>query len=126
MSTFSGGLGATFFIEISLWLLMVVTPVHYQLFQESLKDRCLDQGSVLGPLLFICYINEVTLVTSSGSEINLFTDDIVLFRIIRSSADFHHLQQDINSVFSCISESIYNSTKLSVGRCSYQKREYTP
>ena len=36
------------------------------------------QGSVLGALLFICYINDVTAVISSGSEINLFADDTVL------------------------------------------------
>ena len=50
------------------------------------------QGSVLGPLLFICYINEVTSVVSSESEVNLFADDIVLYRIIISPSDYVHLQ----------------------------------
>ena len=43
----------------------------------------IPQGSVLGPLLFISYINDVTSVVSTGSEINLFADDIALYRIIK-------------------------------------------
>ena len=60
------------------------------------------QGSVLGPLLFICYINEVVSAISCSSQINLFADDMVLYRIIKSSADYLQLQQDIDSVTSCI------------------------
>ena len=42
------------------------------------------QGSVLGPLLFITYINDVTSVISPDSELNMFADDIALYRVIRS------------------------------------------
>ena len=61
------------------------------------------QGSVLGPLLFISYINDVTSVVSSESELNLFADDIALYRIIKSPADYDQLQIDIDSVSSFIS-----------------------
>ena len=60
------------------------------------------QGSVLVPLLFICYINEVVSAISGSSQINLFADDMVLYRFIKSSADYLQLQQDIDSVTSCI------------------------
>ena len=59
------------------------------------------QGSVLGPLLFICYINEVVSVISDSSQINLFADDMVLYRFIKSSADYLQLQQDVDSITSC-------------------------
>ena len=51
-------------IEISLWLLMVVTPVHYQLFQESLRIGAWTTA------IHMLY-NEATLVTSSGSTVKL-------------------------------------------------------
>ena len=71
------------------------------------------QGSVLGPLLFICYINDVTTVVSSGSEINLFADDIVLYRIITSPSDYVQLQQDIDSLSTCVAVKHlqFNATK---------------
>ena len=42
------------------------------------------QGSVLGPLLFIIYINDVVNQILPDSNINLFTDDIALYRAINS------------------------------------------
>ena len=61
------------------------------------------QGSVLGPLLFITYINNVTSVVSTESELNLFADDIALYRIIKTTADYTQLQNDIDSISSFIS-----------------------
>ena len=58
---------------------------------------------MLGPLLFISYINDVTNVVSGGSDLNLFADDIVLYRVIKNLADFDQLQSDINSVSSYVS-----------------------
>ena len=56
------------------------------------------QGSVLGPLLFITYINHVTDVISQGSKLNMFADDMALYRVIKSTEDDVELQNDINAV----------------------------
>ena len=56
------------------------------------------QGSVLGPLLFI---NNVVSQISGGSKINLFADDIALYRVIKSADDYERLQDDIDAVGSC-------------------------
>lgn len=71
------------------------------------------QGSVLGPLPFICYVNEVTSVVSSESEVNLFADDIVLYHIITSPSDYMHLQQDIDALSLCVMDKQlqFNATK---------------
>ena len=45
----------------------------------------------------------MTSIVSSESELNLFADDIALYRIIKSPADYDQLQIDIDSVSSFIS-----------------------
>ena len=40
------------------------------------------QGSVLGPLLFIISINDITTIISANSDANMFADDIALYRVI--------------------------------------------
>ena len=56
------------------------------------------QGSVLGPLLFITYINDVVTVVSPESEINMFADDIALYRVIKAPGDYTALQGDVDSI----------------------------
>ena len=61
------------------------------------------QGSVLGRLLFVIYINDVANCISGGSKINLFADDIALYGIITNHDDYSALQSDVNSIDSCLS-----------------------
>ena len=50
------------------------------------------QGTVLGPSLFLVFVNH--LLSSVSSRVKLFADDSVLYRHIESSADHDKLQQD--------------------------------
>jgi ribonucleases P/MRP protein subunit RPP40 len=54
------------------------------------------QGSVLGPLLFVCYINDLPDVVSSF--IYMYADDTKLFRRVDCGEDRKRLQCDLNLV----------------------------
>ncbi|XP_071944903.1 uncharacterized protein [Antedon mediterranea] len=55
----------------------------------------IPQGSVLGPILFLIYINDLPDILESHTE--MFADDTKLFNHIKSRADCEALQRDIDA-----------------------------
>ena len=56
------------------------------------------QGSILGPLFFILYVNDVSSVVKHSS-IKMFADDLTLYRDVASVDDCCLLQQDLSQVY---------------------------
>jgi hypothetical protein len=55
------------------------------------------QGTVLGPLLFLAYINDMP-ETATSSEIILFADDSLLYHTINNQTDSDLLQRDLTTL----------------------------
>ena len=75
-------------------------------FQQVIVNNCasswapvtsgIPQGSVLGPILFVLYVNDLPDCTSS--DIYLFADDTKIFRSITCDSDSELLQHDLDEL----------------------------
>ena len=71
------------------------------------------QGTVLGPVLFLLYINDLPDV-AVHSTARLFADDCIVYRPIRNNDDNILLQNDLNKIAEW--EFMYKCFILRVGR----------
>ncbi|CAB3997617.1 Hypothetical predicted protein [Paramuricea clavata] len=58
------------------------------------------QGSILGPILFLIYINDIVEVVHRDSGMALYADDSKCFRVIKSLNDSLLLQSDLDNLSS--------------------------
>jgi hypothetical protein len=68
-----------------------------QLSPEAKVTSGVPQGSVLGPLLFLIFINDLPDSIASSTS-RLFADDCVLYRRISTAQDCSSLQKDLDSL----------------------------
>ena len=95
-------------------------------YKSSSKDVLsgVPQGSIIGPLLFVLFINDIFEVVSEDTSISLYADDTKICKTIRSKLDMDQLQLDIDNLNTwaitnlmkfhpdkCKVLSVYNSSK---------------
>ena len=72
------------------------------------------QASVLGPLLFLIYIDDVMRVPlSEGSRLTVYADDMLLYKPVSCQEDFTALQNDIDKLESWTTSNLlhFNTSK---------------
>ena len=55
-------------------------------------------GTVMGSLLFLLYINDLSSVVDPGTTVRLFANDCLIYRQIRSIEDHIQLQKDLDAL----------------------------
>ena len=89
--------------NVHQWLSDYLTNRRQQVVLPGTMSDCVTiasgvpQGSILGPLLFLVYINDI--VQDIGSNINLFADDTSLHLIVETPSETHDtMQNDIQKI----------------------------
>ena len=82
------------------------------------------QGTVLGPMLFLLYINDIA--DNVDSQMRLFADDIIVHREICSPEDHRILEQDLNKLhtWARVWQMDFNITKCAVVSVTTKKKPF--
>ena len=72
------------------------------------------QGSCIGPLLFLLYVNSLINIFDDDVTCHLFADDVKLYTVIKSPSDWASLQNGLDKVFDWL---VVHQLPISVRKC---------
>ena len=101
--------------NINGWIKSWLTQREQKVLVEG-EESSAVQGTVLGPLMFLLYINDIG--NNISSHIRLFADDSLLYLAVSTRDDCEKLQRDLTSLvkWSETWQMVFNATKCYVLR----------
>ena len=110
------------------WIQSFLSHRTQQFILDYVKSKTADvtsgvpQGTVLGPLLFLCFINDLP-ASILSSDTKLFADDSLLFKVIENDNNRELLQRDLSALelWEETWQMRFNPTKCVVLRISNKK-----
>lgn len=89
-----------------MWIKAFLEGRTQQVVVDGTKSEEIDvvsgvhQGTVLRPLLFLTYINDLPDGLNTNTHVRLFADDCILYRVIDKVKDNRLLQEDLDRLAS--------------------------
>ena len=90
--------------EVAAWISSFLSQRSKQVVVDGSTSDSADvksgvpQGTVMGPLLFLLFINDLPQVVDPGTQVRLFADDCLIYRIIKSIHDQVQMQKDLDAL----------------------------
>ena len=81
----------------------------------------IPQGSVLGPILFTIYINDLPDVVQN--VVKLFADDTKLYATVNNTNDERKLQGDINRLMQWVKRLAINFQQIQMQTCTFRSTQ---